>query len=200
MCSPVESIKEMYTMKMIKVLLATLVFASQFAWANTDNRALPGLEITKVKVETARVGWINRAHNFVVLKLKNGNKMTVHLGPAAKVDLSDVHVGDEVIADIVHSEALFIAPHTSDAKVKAAIGITESKDKSTGVVGAVTEVHALVLGVNYDKRTLVIEGKHGEPKTVTVPTSVKHFYNIKEGDDVVMRVTEAVALRLKETK
>ena len=182
----------------LKTFAATCILAPQLAWANVDERALPGIEITKVKEEKATVGWINRAHNFVVLKLRNGNKMTVHLGPEAKIDLSDVHVGDEVIADIVHSEALFIAPHTSEAKAKMAVGIAESKDKSTGVIGAVAEVHALVLSVNYDKRTLVIEGKHGEPKTVVVPKSVKHFYNIKEGDDVVMRVTEAVALKLVE--
>lgn len=185
---------------LLKALAATCILVPQLTWANVDNRALPGIELTKVKQETATVGWINRAHNFVVLKLRSGNKMTVHLGPEAKVDLTDVHVGDEVIADIVHSEALFIAPHTDDAKAKAAVGFAESKDKSTGVLGAVAEVHALVLSVNYDKRTLVIEGKHGEPKTVAVPKSVKHFYNIKEGDDVVMRVTEAVALRLKDTK
>ena len=56
------------------------------------------------------------------------------------------------------------------------------------------EVTAKVTAIDYNKRTVTLKGPEGNEKTIGVDENVKNFDQIKVGDEVVVRHTEALAI------
>jgi hypothetical protein len=53
---------------------------------------------------------------------------------------------------------------------------------------------AKVEAIDYDKRTVTLMGPQGNRRMVKVDESVKRLNEVKPGDEVVVRYTEAVAI------
>ena len=66
-----------------------------------------------------------------------------------------------------------------------------------GVIVDTVEVTAKVEAVDGIARTLTLRGPDGGTRTVKVDQSVKVLDEIKPGDEVVMRHTQALALKLE---
>jgi len=64
------------------------------------------------------------------------------------------------------------------------------------VIVTVKQVQARVDDINYDTRTVVLAGPEGDPVKVVVDDSVKRLNEVKKGDIVVVRYTEAVGMRM----
>ena len=69
--------------------------------------------------------------------------------------------------------------------------------KPAAMVVNTAELTAKVEAIDYKKRTLTLKGPEGNTKTLKIDKSVKKFKNIKQGDDVVVRLTEAVAISVQ---
>ncbi len=65
--------------------------------------------------------------------------------------------------------------------------------KPAGVRARVTQITATVEDVNYDKRQVTLRGPRGNVRTIDVGDNVPDFDQIKKGDTVMVRHTEAVA-------
>ena len=57
-----------------------------------------------------------------------------------------------------------------------------------------SEITAKVEAIDYKKRTVTLKGPEGNVRTFTVDKSVKKFSNVKVGDELVVRVTDALAI------
>ena len=60
------------------------------------------------------------------------------------------------------------------------------------------EVTARVDAVDHQKRTITLTGPQGGTVTLAVDKRAKHFNEVKKGDAVVARVTEAVVIAVRK--
>lgn len=75
---------------------------------------------------------------------------------------------------------------------------TSQKAPSAGkVVTNVVHVKAKVVSINYEKRTLALQGPNGTVEEFTVDPAVKRFKAIKKGDEVSIDYLESVAIRVQ---
>lgn len=58
------------------------------------------------------------------------------------------------------------------------------------------EITAKVEAVNYKKRTLTLKGPAGNITVLKVAKSVKRFDQVQKGDELVLLVTEALAINV----
>ena len=65
-----------------------------------------------------------------------------------------------------------------------------------GVIVEVKEAQARIDMINYDTRTVLLTGPEGNQFEVVADDSVKRLDEIKAGDMVVVRYTEALAMRM----
>lgn len=67
-------------------------------------------------------------------------------------------------------------------------------------VGAadVTTLTAKIEAVDHDKRTVTLKGPMGHSETLNVDPSVKNFAQVKAGDNIVVKYSEAVSVKLEK--
>ena len=66
--------------------------------------------------------------------------------------------------------------------------------KPSGLVAETVELTGSVELVDPEKRTIAVKGPAGNIRTLKVDKAVKNFDQIKKGDQIVLRFTEAFAL------
>ncbi len=179
------------------VLLVTFAFAQEKKAAKKAGEK-PGGVMVEVVTVTAAVDAVDAANRTVTLKMPDGTSRTIKAGPEVK-NFDQIKVGDKVKTRFYESVAIFVAktgekPSASETRTVE----VAPKGAKPGVVTVDTmEMTAKVEGINYKKRTVTLKGPEGNVKTFTVDKAVKNFKNIKKGDDVVLRVTEAEAITVE---
>ena len=100
---------------------------------------------------------------------------------------------------------MLTAPGAVPAQTPAAKPATDkpSPDKPSAqkpgvVVGDVVVVTATVEAVDKDKRTVTLKGPAGNVRTIKVDPRVKNLRQVKVGDELVIRHTEAVAIAVSK--
>jgi hypothetical protein len=72
--------------------------------------------------------------------------------------------------------------------------------KPGGVAVQTTEMTAVVDAINYKTRTVTLRGPQGKTVTLKVDDHVKRLNEVKKGDEIVVRRTEAVAIDVNPAK
>jgi hypothetical protein len=67
-----------------------------------------------------------------------------------------------------------------------------------GTVVETKQMTATVETIDYDARTVMLKGPGGETRTIAVDPGVERLRDVKVGDQVVVRHTEALALVVKK--
>ena len=132
---------------------------------------------------------------WVVVQGMQGN---IHAFRAQKgINLTSVKVGDTLAVDYVESIAVFLRKATEPPVAGAATVVTV-KPKGLPAVAdvAVTEAQANVTAVNQATRSITVVGPGGKSYTFTVDPSVTGFSQVKVGDQIVIRYTEAIAVKV----
>jgi len=187
----------------VTVLSLILVFAA-FALAQAaDTKAQPakktgekpgGVVVEAVSV-TATVDAIDKEKRMVTLKFADGRTRSLKLGPEAR-NFDQIAVGDQVKA--TYAESVAIGVRKSDEKPAASqtrtVKVAPKEAKPGVIVADTTEITAKVEAIDYAKWTVDLKGPEGNVRTFAVDKSVKKFKNVKKGDEVVVRVTEALAI------
>ncbi len=123
----------------------------------------------------------------------NSRTFTVH---KAVQNFNTIKPGDSVHADFAESVAIFVRK-TSDPPVASATNVVTLAPK--GGLPAVSdvsvrEIEANVIGIDHTKRTISLMGATGTMWTFKVDPGVKNFSQIKKGNQIVLRFTEAVVI------
>lgn len=163
---------------------------------------LPSNAMDEVTSVTATVAEIDYDARRATLKMPDGRMLPVTVGEDA-YNFDQVKAGD--LVDITYAESMAVSLEkasgaepsvvTSSAMERAPKG-----QKPEGVAYKTTEVRAKVVEINYETRTVDLLGPNGNVISVTVDKKVEHFENIKKGDDVVARYTEAMAISVRPAK
>jgi len=175
------------------------VIVVQPAVAGGPGGQLPGVIVADTVKITATVEAIDYAKRTVTLKGPEGNTRTLKVGEAAR-NFDQVKVGDQVVAQYFESVALYVKkpggqPSAGETNV---VQMAPRGAKPEGVVVNTTELTATVEAIDYAKRTVTLKGPEGNSVTLKVDKSAKNFKNVKKGDQVVARYTEAVAISVQK--
>jgi hypothetical protein len=81
-----------------------------------------------------------------------------------------------------------------------AIGKEKDKGKPGGFVADIVTVTATVKKIDAEKRILTIQGPRGNILDVQIGKDVKNFAQIKEGDKVVARYVESIAVFVEKAE
>jgi hypothetical protein len=193
--------------KMLSVLTGAALFvacasfafgAEQAATTMKKQTGEPGAIAVMAVTATATVQAVDTAKRTVTLKMPNGKEKTFKLGKEVR-NFDQIKTGDKVKTTYVDELAVYLnkagAPPSGEDVSNVMLA---PKGAKPGVVAADTiEISAKVTAVNPKMRTVTLMGPEGKSKTVKVAKTV-NLKQIKKGDDVVVRYTEALAILVEK--
>ena len=159
----------------------------------------PGISASELVTISATVEAIDLATRQVTLRGADGKRVTLQVSEAAR-NLDQVEIGDIVETEYYESVALFVqaAGSEPDAGVTTATARTPLGDKpGMGVADTVT-LTATVIAIDHDSRMVTLQGPEGNTLTTRVDESVTRLDEVKQGDQVVVRYTRAVAITVRK--
>jgi Cu/Ag efflux protein CusF len=174
---------------LFSLLMANSVFAQ-------DAEGKPGVLAIHAQKVQAIVESINPADRMVTLKRQDGATMTARIDDRAG-NLDSVKVGDMVEFKILNSLVIAVGDKnaatpgnlTAENVQFSTVGGKPAKFTVKTVVSEVT-----VTKINYKKRLMTIKDSSGESKELKISEDVKRFNEIKKGDKIVIKYTEALAI------
>jgi translation elongation factor P/translation initiation factor 5A len=175
-----------------------LALAAAMAVGCATTSAKPGGMVLETVTATATVEAVDAAKRTVTLKFADGKTQTYKLGPEVK-NFDQIKAGDRVKSTMVESVAVFV--RKSDEPPGVAEGRTVQVAPKGAKPGALitdtVEVTAKVEAIDYQKRTVTLRQPNGAQKTFAVDKSVEKFNTVKTGDEVVLRVTDALLINVE---
>ncbi len=139
---------------------------------------------------------VDQKTRHVVLRGMAGN---LHAFTARKegVDLTQVKPGDSVSVKYIESIAVYLREQT-DPPVTASENTVTVQPTGLPAITDVTvkETDAEVTGVDSATRVLTLKTAQGNMLTVHVAPSVSAFSRVKVGDRIVIRASEALAVKV----
>jgi hypothetical protein len=199
-------------MKRVAVVLAITLLASSFgtvAFGSSDPPAAeekpartgkkPSVKKERTTHVTATVEAIDLENRVVTLKGPKGDLFDVIAGPQVK-NLPQVKVGDLVNITYYQSIAVRVfkpgeAPQGGAAAV-ATEHLAKPGEKPSGIAGANATITATVESISPNKTSVTLKMADGKYKVVKIKEK-KNLDNVSVGDEVVITVTETLAVSVK---
>jgi hypothetical protein len=195
--------KKMFVFVMAGIFLLA-IGAGSFAQEKAKPQAKsesdkPGVVVADSVVVKATVEKIDYEKRVATLKGPTGDMIDIKVDKAAK-NLDQVKVGDQVIAEYVETMAIFVrkSNEPAGATEAAMVEVAPKGKKPAGIVVNTTEVTATVEAIDYHNRTVTLKGPSGKMATMNVDPRVKKFKQVKVGDELVVRYTEAIAIKVQK--
>jgi hypothetical protein len=119
-------------------------------------------------------------------------------GPEVR-NFDQMKVGDLVKTTYAQSVAIWVRKATEKpaaAEVQT-VKVAPKGDMPHATLTKTTEITSTVEGIDYKKRTVTLKGPEGNVTTYPVDKRVKRLNEVKVGDEVVLRVTEAFAIKVE---
>jgi hypothetical protein len=179
------------------VLVASFTSGALAKEAAGDSKAgKPGAIAVEVVNWSATVKAIDYVKKTAVLVDENGREVSIDVKKARNLD--QVLVGDKVKVKYVEELVIFV--RKSDAPPRAGVTRTVAlapKGKMPGgIIADTAQIQANVEDIDYNKRTITLKGPAGNIRTYKVSKEVKRLKDVKKGDQVVLDVTQALALEV----
>jgi hypothetical protein len=162
-------------------------------------KAGPGVVVAETTSIKAKVDAVDVDKRLMTVTGPRGKTVTLRVGPEVR-NLDQVKAGDEIVVRYFESIALFVRKGgTRPAASETAAVQVAPKGKTPAAVAVDTvEFTGTVEAIDYAKRRVSVKGPEGKTKTIKVDPSVKRFNEVKKGDQVVLRYTEAVAFSVRK--
>jgi hypothetical protein len=184
-----------------KPKLATAVATVAFALGTQQiaaQSAPVGTVIGDISSEKGVVTAVDLSARTVTVKGYDGTLKQI-TAPLSIKNLDQVKPGDTLTVSYVESIGLFVqkpggapAATTTRAVTVRPTGLPDI----TGVV--VKEATGVVTAMNWSRRELTVVGPAGNAYTFEVDPSVKEYSNMKVGDTILIRYTQALAVSIKK--
>ncbi len=157
----------------------------------------PGVVYADRARTTATVVAVDQSRRTVTLKRADGRTVTLRVPPEAR-NLDQIKPGDTVRAEYLDAVAVFV--RKSDAPPQAGatseVRLAPRGEKPGGVMVDTVEMTARVEAVDLAARTVTLRGPDGGIRVIQVDDSVRRLDEVKPGDEVVIRHTQALAIGL----
>ncbi len=185
--------------KYVIAVLALVLLASlaSLAWAKQADPKAGFLEVDVVKL-AGTITALDAKKRTVTIKGDGGKTAVIDAKNARNFD--QVKVGDRINIELI--EALALAVRKSDAPPSAeaatVVKLAPKGQKPAGVVAEVLDITAEVVAVDHKKRTVTLKGPQGKERTLKVDKAAKEFEKVKKGDQLALRIIEAVAITVSK--
>jgi hypothetical protein len=146
---------------------------------------------------TDTVKEIDYANRTMTLQSPDGSVETYRIGPEM-TNFNQIHVGDKVRATVAESLAVGIRKAGTPASAGEAVAVALApKGAKPGMfVTRTSELTAKVMRVDDANRMITLAVPTGGTRTIRLAPNVD-VSNYKNGDDVVVRLTDAFALSVE---
>jgi hypothetical protein len=161
----------------------------------------PGAAEGELVVVTATVKAVDKKHRIVTLKYPDGKEAKVKCGPEVR-NFAQIKVGDDVTAEFLETVELFVTAPQGAPTTNSAQAVERSPlGSKPGIVAVETiEVTSTVEAIDYTTREVKLKGPEGKIMKVKAGPEVKRLNEVKKGDTVVARLTEAVSIKVSSPK
>lgn len=202
-------------MKKLIVVLAATLFACSLVVVSVAADEKPAVETKKVadgkkpsvkKQKTLRVTAtveaVDLENRIVTVKGSEGTMVDIKAGPQVR-NLAQVKVGDRV--EITYYESIAVKvfkPGEMPLETVTATGAVrpaKSGKKPAGVVASQTTITAVITSISPDKASVTLKLADGKFKVAKIEDK-KNLDNVKVGDEVMITITETMALAVKPAK
>jgi hypothetical protein len=161
----------------------------------------PGVVLADVLEVKAVVQAIDVKKRAVALKDNKGRTFTLKADKAVK-NFDQLKKGDVVLADFVESMAISLRKASApQSTAEARLVSVAPRGAKPGVLLAETvQVTGAVESIDLKARVGTLQEPHRSVQIVAIDKSSKNLGGIKKGDEVVLRVTEAIAIKIEKRK
>jgi hypothetical protein len=199
-------------MKKVTIVLAALLalsltavaFAAEVKPAAEAKKAVvegkkPSIKKEKTTMVTVTVEAVDLDNRVVTVKGPEGNIFDIKAGEQVK-NLPQVKVGD--LVDIKYYESIAVKVFKPGempqgaATAVAAERLAKPGEKPAGVIGAQSTITATVESISPRKTSVTLKMADGKYKAVKIQDK-RNLENVKVGDEVMITVTEALAIAVK---
>ena len=185
------------------VVCLVLVGFSAQAFAETEveveaEKGPKGIKVEGLVEMTATVQALNVGERLVVLADDAGNVQVVEAGEEVK-NFDQIALGDQVTIEFYESVALFLgSPNDKPGATETQMLHTAAKGDKPGMIAVdVIDVIATVVAIDKENMKVKLKGADGNVVTVKVDPAMGNLENIKVGDNIHARYTEAMAVSVK---
>ena len=193
--------KDLISMKTnaARILVASAAAAALSALSFTATaQDKPSGSVTASESRTATVTNIDAKDRWVTLMMADGKTIDVQAGPAVK-NFAQIKKGDKVHMKVEDTLSIEVVPAGQaapnvtggSATVSAPLGA-----KPMGIMVDTTVVSGTVTAIDYDKRTVTVQGPAGNSHTMEVGPGAKKFKSVKKGDVVVLTLKTATSIEV----
>ena len=161
----------------------------------------PGVVVADVLEVKAVLESIDYKKRTTTLKDNKGRAITLKADKAVK-NFDQLKKGDVVLADFVEPIAIFIRKaNAPQSAAEARLVSVAPKGSHRGVLLAEAfQVAATVESIDIKARLVTLKEPNRSVRVVAVDKGFKNLDGIKQGDEVVLRVTEAIAIKIEKRK
>jgi hypothetical protein len=155
--------------------------------------------VTEAVVVKATVEAIDHPSRTITLKGPKGVPLTYRVDHSVK-NFDQVLKGDKVIARYLEAVAIYV-DKPQGRPVAGEIGSVQATlrgKKPSQFSVKIWETRASVETVNYRKHTLSVKGPEGKTLMFKTDKRVKNLREVKAGDEVVVRYTEALVVAVEK--
>jgi hypothetical protein len=163
-------------------------------------KAGPRVVIAETTSIEARLDAVDVNTRLMTVTGPQGKTLTLRVGPEVK-DLDQVKPGDRLIVRYFEPLALFVrkSGEPRAATEETAVQVVPNKAKKPAAIAVDTvEFKGTVEAIDYAKRRVTLKGPEGKTRTIKVDPSVKRLSDVKKGDQIVVRYTEAIAFSVRK--
>ncbi len=161
----------------------------------------PGVVVTDVLEVKATLEAIDHKRRLLTLKGIQDRTIILKADKAVK-NFDQLKKGDLVLAAFVESVAIFIrAARAPQSPAEARMVSVAPKGAKIGVLLAETfELSAVVESIDAKASQVTVKDPSGGRRIVVVDKSFKNLERFRRGEEVVLRVTEAIAINIEKRK
>jgi len=143
----------------------------------------------------ATVEDIDPATRTVTLKGEGGKTVSVKCGDEVR-NFDQIKKGDQLTVKYYESVAFGLRKpgEPPSAEEQSALLRSEPGQKPGGVAIKTVQISATIESIDKATREVTLKGPEGNTKIVKAGDAVKNFERLKEGDQVVATVTQALAI------
>jgi hypothetical protein len=196
----VERMKKALILAAVFVLVLSLAVAGAQEKKAAGTAERPKVVKERAAVMTATVEAIDLEKRLVTLKGPKGETRTIKVGEEAR-NLPQVKVGDLVTVKFYESMAIEVMKPGTAAGAGQSSAIVRAKpgEMPGGMATRTAQVTATVTAIDKKKGTLTLKGPEGNLVTAKAEDP-KNLDKVKVGDDLLITITEALAISVEHAK
>jgi len=180
--------------KLLTTLAATLSILCSLQAIAQDG---PGVAFTEEVTTVVTVRMVHYLNRTVTVEDPDGERVTIKVPDEAQ-NLYQVQPGAKFKVRFAQAVVVGLLPPGSQPGAGAGEMMQLAPKGATpgGVMVSVAQISATIEAIDYDSRTVLVRGPHGNLREFVVSDAVQRFNELQVGDVVGLKVTEALAMEM----